>query len=89
MTTEAPKTVVVAAMPESKSWTKSLGVMSPLIGIVVAVAALFGIVISPSDIDAIVGGAGVAIAIVTQLLGLLGRATASKAVSAPGKATAK
>lgn len=86
---EAPKTVVVAAMPETKSWTKSLGIMSPLIGVIVAVAALFGIVISPADIDAVVGGVGVATTIVTQILGLLGRATATKAVGAPGSATIK
>lgn len=89
MNPEAPNTVVVVAMPETKSWMKSLGIMSPLIGVVVAVAALFGIVISPTDIDAIVGGAGIAIGIVTQILGLLGRATATKTVSAPGKATVK
>lgn len=85
--TAAPKTVVVAAMPETKSWTKSLGILAPLAGIVAAVAALFGIVISPDDINTIIAAGGLVVTIVTQVLGAVGRATAAKSVTAPGSAT--
>lgn len=81
-----PKTVVVAAMPESKPWTQSLGIIGPLVSVLAVLGGFVGVSVSPADVDIVVNAVTSGIAAVGALLGVIGRATATTKVVAPSSA---